>query len=327
MRNVITLLVCVLVLQLSSAMVACTAEEATQEGPSDSGEETDGSDDDAVPVTPELSPISKDDAERLGAYVRGVRCSGDGNPASPIAWSAINGACQDRAHALQLAIATADPSLSGVPPTLASSDLSLEVLEEIASHPAFDVATINAAGPFATFQTLVDADGRQIGDHELFWWWSYHHGVVVNVDGEMRVLDLSIGDAPVPITDWLAGFVENPKECFHAADDLWSEVWVYWNSCYQNFEPPDPPPVTCAYTITPIFTFRNYQTVADEESAVISSLTTMNTQTEVFLNTVKHSFGVDLVDDEISSTLTDYRAGTLDDVCGLPNRMRFCDDR
>jgi hypothetical protein len=308
-------------------MLGCDGDDATAERATDSEQDGDGSDQDAVPLTPELSPISESDAERLGAYVREMKCSGDGNPASPIAWSAINGACQDRAQALQLAIAMADPSLSGVPQTLVDSDLNLEALKAIAASPTFDVATINAAGPFATFQTLVDPGGSPIGDHELFWWWSYHHGVVLNVDGELRVLDLSIGDAPVPIAAWLTGFVESPDDCVHAVDDIWSEVWVYWNSCYQNFEPPAPPPVTCAYTITPIFTFRWDQTVADEESAVIASVTTMNTQTEVFRNTVSDSFGVDLTDEDIASILTDYRAGTLDDVCSLPNRMRFCDRR
>lgn len=282
-------------------------------------------DEDDAPVVPRLASITAAEAARLGAHARRLRCSSQGSATAPVAWSAINTSCQDRAWTLELAIAGAGADLAADPPTLVDTDLTLTRLEELAANPTYDAATINVAGPLVTFQTLIDPQGSPIGQDPLWFFWAYHHGVVLNVDGELRVLDLSVGDAPIPIDVWLASFTDPSVRCKHLSDSRHAEVWVYWNASFNNFEPPSPPPELCSYTITPIFTNRRDQTLADMRDAISFAPGTMNVQLGTFRETVSHEYGVSLAEVDAPLVTSKYRAGTVADVCAR-NRMRFCDD-
>lgn len=291
----------------------------------ESDSESEQSSDEDTPTTPKLTSITEEQAALLGAYARRLKAKTGGLEA-PIAWSMVNQACQDRTLALQYALAAADPTLEdNAPPPMDDTKLNLTEIEGLAAAPAFSCATINATGPFVTHQALADSDGAEVGDHSMFWYWPYHHGVALNVEGEIRVLDLSIGNAPVPIDEWLKGFVQNDVVCEHLSHNAYTEVWAFWNARFSNFETDSPPASTCGYTFTSIFTFRLDQTPADLADFIASVPSTMQTQSAAFQTIVQSELGVAVDSSDVAQYTSKYEPGTLEEVCELTG-MKFCDD-
>ena len=58
----------------------------------------------------------------------------------------------------------------------------------------------------------------------------------VNVDGTFMAADLSIGDAPIPIDEWVRAFVPADIACPHLGADAWWDAWVYWNALANGYE-------------------------------------------------------------------------------------------
>jgi hypothetical protein len=272
----------------------------------------------------DLEPITAGEAERLGAYARKLKCASQGNDSRPVAWSMVNDFSTYRTLALAYALANADPELSGVPPTMVDRELTLDRISAFAQHPSFDVAIIDVAGPLVTFQSLRTPDGKTINNQPLQYYWAYNHGVVVNVEGEPRVFDLSISNAPQPVGDWLDGFVDPSVTCRFSNDELLREVWLYWNSAFSNLELPNPPPVMCAYTITPIFSFKRAQIPSVLADFVAAVPFAMDALTRLFETMLYALYGVAIAQDELSTVTSQYRPGTIRDVCNW-SRMKFCD--
>jgi len=275
------------------------------------------------PITPKLKSITATEAEKLGAYARKLECASQGNPLQPVAWSMVNVSCQDRLMALAYAVAAADPALTDAPPPMRDTEMTVKRIEELADNPSFDAATINVAGPLVTYQTLIKPNGKTIGTQPLEYYWSYHHALVINVEGKLRVLDLSTGDSPLPIDDWLSGFVDPSIKCVHSSDEVHQQVWVYWNSAFGNFELPEEPSVLCAYTITPLFTMRRDQTPSDLADFISFVPATMETLLGSFKTTLSATYGVTLAEEVLPNITSSYSPGMVEDVCNWTH-MQFC---
>lgn len=117
----------------------------------DSGAGPDG----GIPQVPELKPVSREVAVRLGGYARRLMVRAVDHEPCPVAWAFVNWNCQERALALQWAIATADPSLAGDPPTMDEEELTQERIQQVADNPSFDVGCINLTGPMVAEQFFV----------------------------------------------------------------------------------------------------------------------------------------------------------------------------
>jgi MYXO-CTERM domain-containing protein len=278
---------------------------------------------DDVIRTPDLEPITADEAGRLLSFVRRIKTEASGSTEVPVAWSFVNWNCQERALVLQYAIATADPALAGDPETMREADLTDERVMEIAENPSFDVAALNITGPLAAEQVFIRPDMSEVEGPPYGVFWTYHHTAAVNVDGEIMAVDLSIGDDPIPIDEWSRSFVPAGIECFHMSSDEWWTVWVYWNSLVSGFEPPPEPERVCGYTITPMFTTKWDQDIQFDQ--IRWSPETMETQLGGFKTVLQTDYGYVPSDAEIPFITSRYTAKTLADVCTW-NDFPFCDD-
>ena len=275
------------------------------------------------PPVPSLRPVTAAQAAALGAYVREMRVRNPLGDEDGVAWSMINIACQDRAAALQYAIIASRTPFAD--PVIMESTNDLEALElhllDLLYLAEFDAASINIAGPLSTEQVLVLPDGQVLQDEPDFRYWSYHHGVVLNVEGEIRVLDLSIGDAPVDIETWWQSFVGPEVTCTHAVEEDYQETWSYWLSVFSSWTPKIRPAYECAYTLTPIFTGRGDQEM--NVSQVADAPDTLLVQSDAFRTLLLRDHGLILPDEEIPRVRSLYQGKTLEDLCDVVS-LKIC---
>jgi hypothetical protein len=267
-----------------------------------------------VPL-PQLAPVTAATAKALGAYARQMETVAQGVGPRPTAWSMVNASCQDRAMALEYVIASAPRPLPARPPTVIDTELTEAKILAVAAQPSYSVATINVTGPLVTRQTLVLPDGKVAPGEPDFYYWAYHHGVVLDVEGELRVLDLSLGDEPVAIATWLSGFVHAGTACHLVSQDEYNEIWGYWNSRFGNLTFGPAPARLCGYSITPLFTMRWEHTPADMVSTLGFVPHTMQVQTGSLITTLAGNHATTLPEADLARVTSRYQPGTVDDVC------------
>lgn len=269
------------------------------------------------PQVPSLRPITRAQAEELAAYVRDMRVRNPLGDEDRVAWSMINTSCQDRAAALQYAVIAARAPFTD--PVIMESTNDLEALElhlmDLLYSAEFDAGTINITGPLITEQVLVLPDGEILDDVPHFRYWSYHHAVVLNVEGEFMVLDLSVGDSPMDIGTWWQSFVAPDVTCVHAVEDDYQATWSYWLSVFNSWQPTTKPKYECAYTLTPVFTFRWDQDMA--VSLVSDAPDTMLVQSDGFRTILLRDHGLTLPDEDIPRVLSLYEGKTIEDLCNV----------
>ena len=276
----------------------------------------DGAGADAAGVqVPALRSFTAAEATALGAAARRLRVVPAGGAPRPMAWAMVNVSCQERALALEYAIATAAESAAATGPEATALDegaLTAEAALALGDRAADVVAAINVTGPLVTQQTLVLPDGTEVFGERERYFWPYHHGAVLSVDGTPRVIDLSVGDTPIPIDDWLRGFVDPAFPCFLMEQEEFQTVWVYWLAAFSNFVPGARPERACGYTITPIFTFRwdhepQAEVLVHAPPALVVQLGS--------LATTLSGHGVTLPEEDLPDVVSRYTALTTGDVC------------
>jgi len=271
----------------------------------------------ADPQVPSLRPITEAQAEDLAAYVRNMRVRNTLGDEDGVAWSMINVACSYRAVALEYAVIAAQ--LPFADPVIMESTNDLEALElhllDLLYSAEFDAGTINITGPLITEQVLVLPDGEILDDAPHFRYWSYHHGVVLNVEGEFKVLDLSVGDSPMDIDTWWQSFVGPEVTCVHAVEDDYQATWIYWLSVFNSWQPTTRPKYECAYTLTPVFTWHWGDDMS--VSSVADAPLSMLTQSDSFRTVLLQDHGVILPDEDIPQVLSLYEGKTIEDLCNV----------
>lgn len=272
-----------------------------------------GCEDDAEAPLPELRPLSAEQAAALGAYCRKLKVVWEDSEPTPIAWSMANTSCQDRALVLQYAIASASFPLPDSPPVMHDTDITEEAILALAANPGIDAAMINIAGPLITAQTWVDPEGTPVAGEPQRPYWPYHHAVIVNVEGELRVMDLSIQDAPIPIDEWVRGFVIDDFPCALMTEEEYQPVWNYWGAAMSNWEPGARPLCPCAYTITPLFRFRWDQEPLVE--AIRFGTEVMISQTGAFLTIMEWDYGLFPALEDVPDYTSQYVALNEVDLC------------
>jgi len=272
-----------------------------------------GCEDDAEAPLPELRPLSAEQAAALGAYCRKLQVVWEDSDPTPIAWSMANTSCQDRALVLQYAIASASFPLPETPPVMHDTDITEEAILALAANPGIDAATINIAGPLITAQTWIDPEGTPVAGDPQRPYWPYHHAVVLNVEGELRVMDLSIQDAPLPIAEWVRGFVIDDFPCALMTEADYQPVWNYWSAAMSNWEPEARPLCPCAYTITPLFRFRWDQDPLVE--AIWFATEVMISQTGGFLTIMEWDYGLFPALEDVPGYTSEYVPLNEVDLC------------
>jgi len=273
------------------------------------------------PPVPPLRPVTEEEAAALGAYARRLHVL-TGGVLSANAWSMINISCQERALALEYALAAAETPLGDQPPPMNEDELTAGRIGELAANPAYDSAAINVTGPLIAEQTLVLPDGTSPTGDPISVTWPYHHGVVINVDGELRVLDLSAGDEPMPIDGWTHGFVDPAVSCFHMEEDEYNLLWGYWLAVHNSWIPDERPERLCGYTLTPIFTWRWDQDPLVD--AVRFTPGAMLVQFEGFKTVLQSNYGITLADEEIPLVTSIYAPLPESVLCEWMD-LAYCD--
>ena len=260
-----------------------------------------------------LRAMSSAEASRLIAYARRMRIALSGEPSMPVAWSKIHNSCEERTLALQYVLASAPVTLEDRAPEMREEDLELDYLLDLARAPGRSVASISITGPLITHQTVVlDGDARHDVPGPISW--VFHAGVAVNIEGELNVLDLSMGNEPIPVTSWYRGFVPSGIECEQVSEQKYENVLSVWKiDEAQHVEPEsDRTPWECAYTVTPIFTF------PDSPDPVVKTLQDvpwiLHEQLELFIAEMGKEQNF-IQSESLSGLLSYYRPGTTEDLC------------
>lgn len=273
---------------------------------------------------PDLRPISVEDATKLGAHVRGMRTVAAGGEPRPVAWAMVNTGCEGRTLAMQYAIASASLPLSDTAPVMHEEDITAEHIADLADHPGIDVATINLTGPLIAEQTWVQPDGTPVSGDPLFIYWPYHHAVVLNVDGELMVLDLSVQDEPMTIEAWVRSFVTEDVVCVRMSDTRFQRLWGYWLDVMGYSGTAPRPPCLCGCTITPIFRFRwDQDPLVDALRWTPSDL---ETQLDAFGGVLESEYGLIVDEGQLPWFTSDYVCQDEAYLCGrVP--LPYCDQR
>jgi hypothetical protein len=174
------------------------------------------------------------------------------------------------------------------------------------------------------YQQLVLPDGTTPPGPPEEHMWGYHTAVVINVDGELRVADLSLGDTPVPIDTWLAGFVQPPVACELMDELAYQEVWSYWGAALAGWELPPAPPVLCGYQITPLFTLRWDQTLEERAEVIAQVPATLVTQFGAFNSLLDMNHGIALPPEQIPLVTSTYEARSIESFCEAHADMPVC---
>ncbi|MFZ5564911.1 MAG: hypothetical protein ACOZBW_12750 [Thermodesulfobacteriota bacterium] len=284
-----------------------------------------GSGPDGLPVTPTygLRPMTLEQAVSLARYLRGTRTQAAGSPESfPTAWAMINTCCEERALLMQYAAAGAAFPLPAESPLVKEEDITPETVAALAANPGIDTATINIVGPLIADVGIKDKNGTPLSGDPLPVHWGYHKGVVVNVDGMLMVIDLSVADVPLPIDTWAHNLVDTLVECRLLSDDEYADAWVYWNSVFCGLELPPRPEHDCGYIITPLFTFRN-----DQEPQVDQLRWTpasMQTQSEGFSFLLQATYGVTPAPEDIPFYTCAYDPRPETELCDRMPDLPAC---
>jgi hypothetical protein len=276
-----------------------------------------------TPRIPELRPITRAQAEALGAYACRLKVNFFASTDSPMAWSLINLQCTDRAQAVSYALAAADPSSLGADPApLRAAEVTDARMGQLVTTPTFDSGRIWVYGPLITTQTLLRPSAAVLRTDEHYW--PFHVATVVNVEGTFEVLDLSVGDAPLPIAQWLSGFVAPGVACALFDEDDILDHWVYWMQAsgavpgWRSGQPvPEPP---CSYHFTPLFQGRWDLPPLDGPGARTLA-ESMSNQSQVMRAMLE---GTGVPDQEIPFLRSTYQARSVDWMCAqYGNAMGF----
>jgi len=267
-----------------------------------------------------LRPITREKATQISRYVREAKIRSDDGTLVPIAWSMINQACQDRSLLLQYLIASIPDPIPDTEIVLDSNQRTEKDIEQVVSHPSVDVASINITGPLIVFQNLVSTNEIIFPDEPLRVYWPYHHAVVVNIEGTVCVIDLSIQDTPIPIGEWTAKF-SRETTCKEVSEEEYSVIWFYWLSLMSNWNTEETSETLCGYTITPMLTFRSDQ--EPQIQGVIDAFFTLVVQTYAFQTIVMDTYGMDVPFEIIPHIVSLYTPGTLNDLCSWVSFL-FC---
>lgn len=279
-------------------------------------------DDAGEPLVPQLDPLTQQEAVALAAYARRLRVVTPSAPGDhPVAWSMVNISCQDRTMALEFAVAQASTQPRPETPLLDARSLGADDVLALGERAARTIASINITGPLITRQTLVLPDGSVAPGEPGRFYWPYHHAAVVNVEGELRVLDLSIGDEPTPLPQWTRGFVVPDHECELMTQAQFDKLWLYWLPAFSNLIPPKRPDRLCGYTITPIFTLEHGE--EPQTGAVIGAADAMFVQLGSLQTRLRDS-GVTLDDEALPDVVSRYTPQTEAALCGWVH-LNYCD--
>jgi hypothetical protein len=212
-----------------------------------------------------------------------------GGAARPNAWAMINLECPVRTLAVEyaLAIAPAEAQLAGATPTMITDELDDQAVQALADAPAVAAGAVWVTGPLYVEYRTVRGDGATVLDSQAYFW-PYHVQPLVKVNGQLAVMDLSIGDAPVPLDDWLDGLYPDDVVCRQVDPGTFYGAHSYWIGAMQALPVtddmrPDPP---CMVTFAPLFrTFR--PDLPLDPQLVRDVPQTMTTQLDGFLGTVR----------------------------------------
>jgi hypothetical protein len=262
--------------------------------------------DENEPPVPELRSITAEQAVALAAYARKLRVETRDGESDVMAWSMVNQGCSYRATALEYTVASAcEPIEELASPVLRAAEIDEGRIQELIDDPGFDSATIGITGPLIADQILVGSDGSDLSSRPELVHWPYHYGVVIKVDDELKVLDLSLGDEPVAIDVWWRSFVISGVECIHMKEEAYRDVWGFWITITSGWDPYEPPEYLCAYTITePSF------------NGLGSTPEVLLSQTECFRTTLGN-MGVQLPDNELPKVTSRYSPGKMKDICDI----------
>lgn len=278
---------------------------------------------------PTLRPVSTEQATKLARLARKLRVSDPDYGKWPVAWSSIKQACGQRAEALQYALVTADFQRDLAPPTMERKTLTSSRIQEIMDNRSVDIATIHVVGPLNAYQTLIDPKGKPLSDQEVLINWSSHIGAVMNVEGELKVIDLSIGDQPLPIAQWVASFVEPGVECTHMTENEFSAAFGYqigWS--LPGSDKPIRPPRICGYVITPMFSGPWWSAPTSFESIVYSlqgDPVALAMEARGFYSSLLKESKLFYYKPALAMVTSTYRAAALSDFCLDQSSMKQCE--
>ena len=160
-------------------------------------------------------------------------------------------------------------------------------------------------------------DGSDAPGPAARWVWSHHHAVASSVDGELRIMDLSLGDDPVPLGNCVSAFVEPGCRCEllgRVAHDRLIDYWIESGSEHTAQCKPEP---SCGYAVTPPFTFDRYQQPGDQAELLASVPSTLVAELEAFLSMLQKEYGLDPSAWEAPLLTSRYDAGDSDSTPGL----------
>lgn len=157
-------------------------------------------------TTVALCPISAEQAKVMAFYARQTLVDSSG-PLLPVSWSRLNTDCEKRMFVVQYTFsAGADPS--GRPLTLRQEHFSEANLNQLARNPVNAVKglRVTSTGFMGATQRLLHYNRTLASSKTNDIGWDVHFITIVNIDGICKVIDLSVGDEPIGIEEWLSGF-------------------------------------------------------------------------------------------------------------------------
>ena len=198
--------------------------------------------------SPALRPVTAAEAEALAQTARETLFVNASGATVGVPWTWIQENCNRRAAMIEHSVRAGrvkGPLANPVP---------LAVAQQIVSRPAVDTAQIHLTGPLSGSEQFVLADGTTDSDWSTLTNWDHHIAVVINVEGTLQVLDLSLSPKPLAIDKWVRSYVPAAVDCPKLDEQTYAETNDYYIA--RSMFSPDKPTHACGYVFRQAFGVR-----------------------------------------------------------------------
>jgi hypothetical protein len=163
-------------------------------------------------------------------------------------WLIVQDNCTRRASLTNHAIASVQYDFS-IPAT--------KTILERSVKNASSSGQIHMSAPLSGFANIVDADGKTVVEGGYAW--TNHVAALINVEGQARVLDLSLSKTPVTVGEWTRAYLKPGIQCAVVDKDAYAKVLWYYTVKDQFPTLAPKPAIPCAIKFSKAFDADNAQ--------------------------------------------------------------------
>jgi hypothetical protein len=190
-----------------------------------------------------LRPITRSDAKKWVRTALGFQYVSEGGKKYGVPWAFISGNhCLDRATFIAFTLGIDPATTRWLPKTVSD-----RVLRRLEKNPTVETLNISLAGPIRGKVAYLLPNGRKLKTVQDIEWYA-HTAVVVNIEGRLNVIDLSLSAEPMSIRKWVNAWLGPGTEAPEVSISDYMEIAGYYGKWSEAL-----PKYRAGYRLAPFF--------------------------------------------------------------------------